>query len=539
MRHWLAPALLFLVAVAVRAPGLGHSAHTDELYHVLAAEQYLADGTLSINGGAPYTRARLFTLTVAASMRAFGESVASARIPSLLTGSLLVPVVFLWLRGMGLLTAAWVAALLLCFSPVSIGYSQWVRFYAPQHLFVVLAAISAFALAAPHRSMARRAVLGLAGLACLAVALHLQILSIIVAGGIGVYLAVEAVRAVLRRGMSPVLVAVGMGVVVVLVSLAAATVARSFVLRMIALLGHVDTWAAWSRDQYQFYHWWLLEYYPLLWTLFPVFLLLGLRVSWRATVLCGSIFALALGVHSIAAWKHLRYFAYALPFFFVVVGLAAERILPALRAEVDRLASRVAGPNRQGRRAIRALVLGGIAAFLLFSNHAFIRTGRMLARSDISSFQAGHELVRAGWVPARAVLGPMARDVDVVIAGRDTPALYYLRRADYTLTREKLIRYDGVHPEFTPDWTVRVPVISQASSVGDIIRCNASGLIVVESWQVSNALMIPASTWSLITAETRPVPLDPGWGMVATTWTNPAPDPLSECAGRTPRAGRP
>ena len=54
-------ALVFAIALAVRAPLAGQELSNDELYHVLAARQYLADGTFTLAHGAQYDRAADFT----------------------------------------------------------------------------------------------------------------------------------------------------------------------------------------------------------------------------------------------------------------------------------------------------------------------------------------------------------------------------------------------------------------------------------------------------------------------------------------------
>ena len=83
---WGEAVLVLFAALAVRISVLDEGAAGDELYNYLAAQSYVEDGTLSINGGEPYTRGRIWTLLVAAALRVFGVSLASARIPSAPTG---------------------------------------------------------------------------------------------------------------------------------------------------------------------------------------------------------------------------------------------------------------------------------------------------------------------------------------------------------------------------------------------------------------------------------------------------------------------
>ena len=133
------------IALAIRLPGIGQDAGGDELYHILAAQQYLADGTLSIHGAEPYTRARFFTMLVAACMRLFGDSPEAARIPALAAGTLTVLLGFLWVRSLGERAGAWVAGLLLALDPELVKLSQWARFYTLQHLAILSGAIAVLA----------------------------------------------------------------------------------------------------------------------------------------------------------------------------------------------------------------------------------------------------------------------------------------------------------------------------------------------------------------------------------------------------------
>ena len=57
----LEASLVFLFALAIRALSIGDEALHDELYHYLAASNYLDDGTLRIGMGDPYLRASWFT----------------------------------------------------------------------------------------------------------------------------------------------------------------------------------------------------------------------------------------------------------------------------------------------------------------------------------------------------------------------------------------------------------------------------------------------------------------------------------------------
>jgi hypothetical protein len=105
---------LDLVALAALCPitrltSLDHNPHEDELTQLLAARSLLADGTLAIDGGQPYTRAWVYTYLVAGAFRVGGEGLPVGRLPAVLFGTLLVLALFVWLRGPAGRAGAWAA----------------------------------------------------------------------------------------------------------------------------------------------------------------------------------------------------------------------------------------------------------------------------------------------------------------------------------------------------------------------------------------------------------------------------------------------
>ena len=97
MAGWLAPLALFAAACLLYSINLGRMAHPDEFHHILAAQGLLATGEPRIAEGV-YTRVYLQTWLVAKSFSLFGDSLAAARVPSLIATALLVATLFAWLR---------------------------------------------------------------------------------------------------------------------------------------------------------------------------------------------------------------------------------------------------------------------------------------------------------------------------------------------------------------------------------------------------------------------------------------------------------
>ena len=135
---WLVPILFGIVVALVYGINLGHLPHPDELYHILAAQGWLATGEPRIGDGF-YTRALPQTWLIAQSLALFGDTLAAARVPSVLFMSLLAVALFLWLRREAGAGAAWLGAGLFAISPFAIAIAQFARFYAPQCLSFGLA----------------------------------------------------------------------------------------------------------------------------------------------------------------------------------------------------------------------------------------------------------------------------------------------------------------------------------------------------------------------------------------------------------------
>jgi 4-amino-4-deoxy-L-arabinose transferase-like glycosyltransferase len=142
--RWAAAAAVTAVALAVRLIHLDTPPFVDELFHVLAAKSYLADGTLEIaDGSRPYVRARLYTMLVAGMFAWFGEGLVQARIPAVVAGALLVGVVYMWVHSVAGRWPAVISSLLFCFQPGALSLSQIGRFYTLATLFLWLGFLAA------------------------------------------------------------------------------------------------------------------------------------------------------------------------------------------------------------------------------------------------------------------------------------------------------------------------------------------------------------------------------------------------------------
>jgi len=519
------------IALAVRLVFLDHTPHEDEINHVLAARSLIADGSLAIGDGPPYTRAWLYTYLIAGMISLLGDSLVVARLPAVAFGSLLVTTLFLWVRAEAGRTGAWIAALLLVFSPVGIEQSQWVRFYTLHALMVCVAAIATYRLLSP-RTLPRSETMFWAAVASGAIllALHLQITTAVALAGLLVWAGMVLVHRHLHRlrdrrtqvllATASILAAVTLVLLLVPTGLAAALLER---------LQFAEPWAEANRHNWRFYHFMLLDQYPALWTTFPLALLAGLAFRPRAALLCACLFGFALGFHSAVAWKVERYIFYALPFFFALWGIAIQAVLPWLREQVGMLLATVrrgAAEPRLARAATYAFLIG-FALFAAAGSGAASYSYKMLTVPDAEWewFVVAPYRGWPDWQAAAQELEPLSREVDVLLASSEINALWALGRVDLILRRSA--RSHGILPEFARWWKVPVPVISTAESLELVMACHASGLILIERNHWRNDWGVPLPTADFIVEALDRHPLPERFRLMAFTWAHPqgwAPD---------------
>jgi len=113
------------------APGFG----TDEPLHFYAAQAILETGEPEMPSGLVYKRGILFTKLVALSFRLLGISLFSARLPSVIFGTLVIILIFFVGKKYFGTTAGIIAAFLVAFSPFEIAWSRECRMYTVFQFF--------------------------------------------------------------------------------------------------------------------------------------------------------------------------------------------------------------------------------------------------------------------------------------------------------------------------------------------------------------------------------------------------------------------
>jgi hypothetical protein len=532
---WLEATLLLLFALAWRLPGMFQEWAGDELYQVLAARQYLVDGTLSITGGEPYVRGEALTRVVAVLFSVLGESAFVARLPSLVCGGLAVAVLYLWLRSHGERLAAAVAALLLAVDPEIVKLSQMVRFYTPQILLFLIGVIAVAALVERRRNLPATLALAAVGAASLFFAYQLQIVTLIGISGLGLYVALvlgQPLIAAARAGLPgrlllllTVAAVVGAGVV---------AFRSGFVDELLFLATYTDQWGLESAQNLGFYVGRMLDGYPGLWTAFGLAAVLAATRQLRLTLLCVCIFGTAFAVHSLLAWKAERYLYYSVPFFFVVLGVALARVAGPFVALVEGLVRQSTALRTRPRlaHAARNAIVAGVILFAALSHPALIRSVRNLFL-DPSYRHPGMGKGSLSWSRAAQALQPLVTQADVVVATDDLKSIYYLGRVDYVLHRDHLFEdrpaEQGPRPEFSTDVKINRPMVSEPASIARIMACNENGLIVAQDWALETAVWVLPETRRFLLEHLEPYPLPSDWGISAFRWKTPRGRLAADC----------
>lgn len=525
---------MFAVALAARLPHLGHVPHKDELNHVLAARALLDTGTLAIvPDGEPYSRAWGFTYLIAGLFRMAGESLVVARIPSVLAGSALVLLLFLWVRSEAGRVGAWVAALLLAFVPISLQLSQWARFYTLHALLLFAACLVIYRLLYSFPSAWRRAAARAALAAALIwIAWHLQPITVIGAGGLALWLALVAPgrlsRAVPANGLRVLAAAVVAGVM-----LAAALAFSGRGQWLLEMSTYTPLWAESRADDVRYYHQLFLHRYGVLWALFPLSALLAVAARPRPALMAVCVFGVVFVAHSFVAWKHERYLFYALPFFFAVWGIAVGSSLPWLMGRFRRLVR--LGPGGRLPPAVQRLGVGllllGVVGFAAFTTPAVSYGYKMLTVSDAEwNFRWGAYRGEPNWEAAARELRPLIEGAEVVIGSYDVAAIHAMGRLDYLL--RPVGGSDSRMPEFAMATKTRTPAISSPASLAAIMGCYRSGVVFVERGHWRNPSAAPPATADFLESAATPLPVPEHWRLVVLQWDAPLPGASPElCAG--------
>jgi 4-amino-4-deoxy-L-arabinose transferase-like glycosyltransferase len=523
--------LVFALAATFYSINLDRPENPDELYHVLAARGLLETGEPRIAEGY-YWRAFLFTRLVALSFAVFGESLWSARVPSVLAMATVVAVMFLWVRREAGPLAAWIAAGFYAISPFAVSIAQFCRFYALQTLAFTLAGWLLYDFLNGSSRPAVRALQIASIVALFGLAIHLQDTTLIGIAGLATWVAGVLVIRTAYADRPARLIKIGL--------LTSAG---------LALIGAV--WLAWTtgwlnelwmryrmtplfnapfRDQFWFYHQWYIILYPTLWTLTgPLVLLAYLRAP-NLTAMLTTSFAVAFGITSFGGTKNVRYFSYMQPFLFMIWGIAGALLWGGFRDATRRLVDRLVGIlvtlGRSARMAARALAAAAILAVVAV-NPFWLRTFGLMANVPI-----GPEVPDADWRRALPVLAPLAAEAAVVVDGEELAPLYYLGRHDILFSPSKFLELpEERRKDFGRDLRTGRPIIASHAALEKVLRCFPSGLFLAPRMHWNRPSSVDAEAIALLEQYASPVALPENSHVFAYVWRHEADEAdFEECA---------
>jgi 4-amino-4-deoxy-L-arabinose transferase-like glycosyltransferase len=548
---WFALLLLIGVTVAVRLVGIDRLPSTDELYTVLAARGWADEGLPQIGEGI-YSRAELFTVAVGSLFRIFGDSVEVARMLSVVAGSILVAGVFVWTRSVAGSLAAWIAAGLLCFSPLHILTSQFARFYALMGLLLWLGSVGIYMLM--HRRLSTRTtlVLTLGSGLCLLLALYLQVLAAMGIVGLSLWLAYAAGLPWLRaRREQPRRLLIGLTLAGVLAIVVLGIATETGVVEQ---LWHRYRWSPlWSiehKNDFWFYQVWFTQHYQSLWPILPFLVILAAARQPKPAIFCLFVFVTGFVLLSFGGMKDRRYISFLLPFLFVLWGIALAELGPLLVrcvAKATPRALRNLDPSLQNRLA-RATVIGLGVLFLIASNGAPAKTLFKLAGvrliADDGSAEITTSASRGDWHAVKAPLAPWLRDASIVLTSDDVETIHGVGRYDMALNANRITEITGSlsggEGEFEIDPRTGRPVISTADSLRLVMSCYPDGLILAGAGRFRSDEAIIDPVADVIEADTVPIALPSEARILAFHWQHPVPDPPPAACATLPKIkGRP
>jgi uncharacterized membrane protein len=528
-RSWLAPVLVGALALAVRLPSLDHVAHFDELYHFLAAQSWLAEGQLRVADGV-YNRTPLFTIFLAQWLGLFGENLVVARLPSLIAGTALVVLVFLWTRVVAGSLAAVLASLLLALDPEHLQISQWGRFYALQCLAFWLGAVGTYRLVtSPPRMLGRAILLAFGSVICFGAATYLQITTLIGILGVAVWASVALglpflVRCSIRARWTLVLGVALIGAVAIW-----AIIETGVAAALLDRFRSTPLYQAGDRDAFWYYHAFLVVFYPTLWPLVPLAVVIGLAYRPQPTALCAAVVAVAFVLLSLAGQKAMRYFTIVQPFLCVLWGIALAEVWPRLRRFLEDVGMRAMawlGLGRLGRPGMFA-ALTAVLLFTAVANGAWLRTAANMFDVVIPPMKR-----QADWVAARGALAPWLAEASIVLTTNELATLYYLGQYDVLISRSRASEVPN-RSEFGIDPRTGRPVITTPESVALIMDCYPDGLIVADAGRWNDPTQVSDAVIQLIRARAEEVDLAAA-AMHAFVWRQPDDARRVEACARLP-----
>jgi hypothetical protein len=517
--RWLLAVIVVVgLALAVRLQCGRSGLIGDEVYHILAARNYLDHGVMETEPGEPYLRGMVFTWMIAQSFAWGGESLTTARLPSVIFSTASVMVILCWVRREAGLTAGVLAGLLAALAAPSVYFSQVARFYAPQY-FAVLVMWWMTAQAVRYgQSWTVRMAAALLALTALGIGVHFQVTTLIpaavAAGWAAVMLTIQAWglphRPWVRWGWSVLPAAL------VVAALAVTATFHDLSAKLEEAMHFTPTWSLGHVHDVFFYWREMSFWYQGLWWGLPVAVVLALlrpRVSWSVIALWLFGIVIPLAVHSVLPAKALRYVYYMSPCLFALWGIAGAVLLETLwRAFSARLMRWRWSPGAVvAALCLATAVMTGLGAYVLNRTYAFYLTRVMLTDP-----QRRTPFTDPDWNSTLTFVDDQVHHADIVLCSGGMKAAYYI---PYRATG--VIGNLGMpeRPEDLRDYAF------DAATLTDIVRTHPRGLVLVEEGAWRNTGQVEPVIADVLLQLTKPMELPTDTDIMVFQWGFDSPAP--------------
>ena len=479
------PLLLVVLILAwgcyIRLDNLGlNTLASDEMNHYFVGHALEQTGKPLLPSGTRYTRGFEYSAMVAAALPRFNQTEIAVRVPSAVIGSLCIILfaIIAW-RTAGPWAAVF-ATLLLTIYPEAVRLSRFGRFYTLQLLGGLIGFYAGWRLirdplgpADLNRGRLLRdwgwAILALASMGYAA---SVQLTTLSVGAGLGVFIAIVGARDLRRHGLNawrwsvPWQLTALAGTALILVIALRFGMVQSLVREALTM----PMWARLSAEgpgPISRYYRALQDDFPLVISLSPLIFLVALLRNWRLGGLLLCWFAIPLGLHSLVfPWKSERYVLLAIPALLLAAGIAAAVAAESLR---NFLAGRLAtwDLTRKKQNGLALLITLFIVGCAVITTPAF-NASRRLATTRESY----------GWHESLALLGRQPELAALPIgSAQPLVALHYWGRLDFTVQRALLESWSRdsasggfdhpylIKPMGSPDVYAGKPVLTTADAI--------------------------------------------------------------------------
>lgn len=519
---------IFFIAIFVRLINLEHDPITDELYHILAAQSWIEDGSLRIGEG-EYTRSYLFTILLGLVYSIFGDDLTVARMISVVAGSLWVTIVFSWLRWTESRSVAWIAALLFATAAHAIFLSQYIRFYALHGLLFFCISIGWFSIVTQYKqlSVVKIASILLPTLIALAIATHLQITTLIGVAALLIWTAlffhkeiycfiVERIRSRDKRFAITLSIGSVLGLGLVIFK-------WEFIEHLFSVYRYTALWS--QSGDFLYYHRLFSEHFPTFWSLFPLAALVVM--SRRNTVglfaLC--VFCIAIALHSFAGMKAERFIFYVTPFFFILWSLTIVELISFLGEFSKSLNKQLIGEKLTQKTNIflGSIYSAFIVGFLILNNPGFENSLKTILDKPVYSPNGNPlywELYNTNWTAASdKKLKSLATQASVIVTTQGLHSLYFLGDYDFDINATRLSDLPShMRTEFRVDPRTGRRIITSAESLQLVMECYPDGLVVAHQRGWKHPGRLNEASALIIKQLAQPIPLPKKWNLVAFKW---------------------